>query len=444
MARTSTGVRFVLKNPKAKVSPIKIIFCYANTQMYYYERKLSIQVKHWNKLAQRAKEKSDFEESSEFNSTLNSIQATILSCYRKFKNDFGAEPSRDELRDMVKLQRGTIQKAEPVELLDFITQFISDAKQGKHLNMSTGKPVAKVTIRTYEQTQKLLIEFSKQKDTKLSFNDINTLFHKEFVHFLTKEFKSEETKAHLKINTVGKHLTNLKTFMSAAVERKLTENNDFKNKNFKVIRESVDKIYLNETEIEALENLDLSDNKRLERVRDMFIIGCYTALRISDLQSLTKHHIIKQEAGWFITIEMQKTDKPVTIPVSDKLRLLLEKYETSTGEYFPKAISSQKANEYIKEVAEMVEELKTEVIITSTIKGQRVSKSIPKYKLIENHTARRSFATNAAARGIAYQFIMPITGHKTEKSFLRYIRLEGMDSAKLFKLKMEQTALKAV
>lgn len=28
------------KNPKEKASPIKIIFCNANTQMYYYERKL--------------------------------------------------------------------------------------------------------------------------------------------------------------------------------------------------------------------------------------------------------------------------------------------------------------------------------------------------------------------------------------------------------------------
>lgn len=444
MARTSTGVRFVLKNPKAKVSPIKIIFCYANTQMYYYERKLSIQVKHWNKVAQRAKEKSDFEESSEFNSTLNAIQSTILSCYRKYKNDFGTEPTRDELRELVKIQRGTIQKTVRVELLDFITQFIAEAKQGKYFNMANGKPVASVTIRTYEQTLKLLIEFSKKSGHNLCFNDINTIFHKEFVHFLTKEFKSKETQSHLKINTVGKHLTNLKTFMSAAIERKLTENNDFKSKNFKVIRENVDKIYLNEKEIQVLENFDLSNNKRLEKVRDMFIIGCYTALRISDLKSLTKQHIVKEEDGWYIKIEMQKTEKPVTIPVTEKLRTLLEKYETSTGEYFPKAISSQKANEYIKEVAEMIEEFKTEVVINSTVKGHRVSKSIPKYKLIENHTARRSFATNAAARGIPYQFIMPITGHKTEKSFLRYIKLEGMDSAKLFKLKMEQTALKVV
>lgn len=123
---------------------------------------------------------------------------------------------------------------------------------------------------------------------------------------------------------------------------------------------------------------------------------------------------------------------------------LLKKYETETGEYFPKAISPQKANEYIKEVAAKIDLLKEEVVINSTHDGVRISKTLPKYKLIENHTARRSFATNAAARGIPYQFIMPITGHKTEKAFLRYIKIEGRNSAKLFRLKMEQTEMKVV
>lgn len=444
MARTSTGVRFVLKNPKEKASPIKVIFCYANTQMYYYERKLSIQVKFWNKKSQRAKETNAFEGYSEFNSTLNAIEAAILSCYRKYKNDIGSEPPVDELRQMVKIKRGTTPRIEKIELLDFIARFIDEAKQGKHLNMASGKPVAAVTIRTYEQTLTLLNEFSGQKNRKLTFNDINTLFHKEFIHFLTKEFKSKGTKAHLKINTVGKHLTNLKTFMNAAVEQKFTENNDFKSRSFKVIRENVDKVYLNEIEIDALETLDLSDNKRLEKVRDMFIVGCYTALRISDLQTLTKKHIVKQDGSKYIVIEMKKTGNSVTIPVSDKLEVILKKLETSTGEYFPNPISPQKANKYIKEVAEKVDLLKTEVIINTTVNGVRVSKSIPKFKLIENHTARRSFATNWAAKAVPYHTIMPITGHRTEKSFMRYIKLEGMDSAKLFKMKMEQGDLKAV
>ena len=55
MARTNSGVSFVLKTPKAETSVIKAIFSYANQQMPYYEKKLSIPTKYWNKNAQTGK-----------------------------------------------------------------------------------------------------------------------------------------------------------------------------------------------------------------------------------------------------------------------------------------------------------------------------------------------------------------------------------------------------
>ena len=139
---------------------------------------------------------------------------------------------------------------------------------------------------------------------------------------------------------------------------------------------------------------------------------------------------------------MQKTGNEVTIPVMPELESILKKYETNDGYNFPKAISDQKANEYIKKIAKKIDLLKIEVIINSTEDGLRVPKPIPKYELISNHTARRSFATNAALRGIPYQYIMPITGHKSEKSFLRYIKIDGHNSAKMFKLAMKNTEKK--
>ena len=218
--------------------------------------------------------------------------------------------------------------------------------------------------------------------------------------------------------------------MNVAVEKKLTKGEDYKR--FKVIREDVDKIYLSENEIKILEEYDLTKNRRLETARDMFVIGCYTALRISDLKRVTDQHIIINNDGWFIEIEMQKTGKKVRIPISDRLKAILQKYKDSTGKFMPKGISPQKTNDYIKEVAAKIDIFKTEVVINSTLDGKRVSNNIPKYELISNHTGRRSFATNAALKGISYQAIMPITGHKTEKSFLRYIKIDGVDAAKLY------------
>ena len=48
----------------------------------------------------------------------------------------------------------------------------------------------------------------------------------------------------------------------------------------------------------------------------------------------------------------------------------------------------------------------------------------PKYKFITNHTARRSFCTNMFLRNIPPISIMSISGHKTEKIFLKYIKVD--------------------
>ena len=170
-------------------------------------------------------------------------------------------------------------------------------------------------------------------------------------------------------------------------------------RSFKVIKEDVEKIYLTEQEIDALASLDLGNNKRLEKARDMFIVGCHTALRVSDLKRLTKNHIIHHHGDLFIRIEMKKTEKPVTIPINKDLEKLMNKYLTATGHYFPKVISDQKMNDYIKEAAEKVELLKQKVIINKTVDGRRISESVPKYTLISQSYCKKILCDKRSSPG---------------------------------------------
>jgi hypothetical protein len=76
-----------------------------------------------------------------------------------------------------------------------------------------------------------------------------------------------------------------------------------------VIREKTENIYLNDSELLALYNLDLSNSKRLDNVRDLFLIGCYTGLRFSDFSVLSKKNITED----YIEIEAHKVRETVAI-----------------------------------------------------------------------------------------------------------------------------------
>jgi integrase len=126
----------------------------------------------------------------------------------------------------------------------------------------------------------------------------------------------------------------------------------------------------------------------------------------------------------FIRVFTQKTEQTVTIPVKTVVREILDKYK---GEP-PKGISNQKMNDYLKELGKLAG-LNQEVIIRTRKGGVRKEETFPKFELITTHTARRSFATNAYNAKIPSKSIMGITGHKTEREFLKYIKLSSDEHA---------------
>lgn len=75
--------------------------------------------------------------------------------------------------------------------------------------------------------------------------------------------------------------------------------------------------------------------------------------------------------------------------------------------------------------------------ITSTVQinetrgGKNVTRQVSKCELVTTHTARRSAATNMYLAGIPSISIMKITGHRTEKNFMKYIRITQAENAAL-------------
>lgn len=188
------------------------------------------------------------------------------------------------------------------------------------------------------------------------------------------------------------------------------------------MNEEVDSIYLNLDELQKIYALDLSKTPKYEKVRDLFLIGCDTGLRISDLKRLNKSNLKKDT----IEIKTQKTKDAVIIPYTKRVRKIIAKYDGN----IPPAISDQRYNEYLKELGELagIDELTNK---TMTKAGKPITTTVPKYELIVSHTARRSFATNAYKSHVPTLSIMKITGHKTESSFMKYIKVTKEENAEL-------------
>jgi len=340
---------------------------------------------------------------------LDSLEAVILDAFKGLKT----EPTSEWLNTVIDKYRFPDKyKAKPVTLFGFIEKFIADAPE--RIIPKTGRPVSNKTYSDYKKTFADLKEFASSKG--FDFKDINKDFYKGFVSFFTSK-KSERYPNGLTKNTIGKKIKVLKTFLNAATPEYLTSD---QYKGFKVLTENSTSVYLSESELQKFFELDLSDRPHLGKVRDLFLVGCWTGLRFSDWNRVRPENI----KNGLITLNQTKTGQSVVIPIHPVVNTILDKYEGN----LPKPISNQKFNNYLKKVARLADF--KEAITKQTTRAGKIDTSIKfKWEMITTHTARRSFATNAYKMGIPSITIMAITGHRTETSFLRYIKITQEEHA---------------
>jgi len=396
--------KFILKEPSAKEETLIYLVYNYQYKRFKFSTGEKINPKFWNATSQRVKATKQFKEYPEFNSRLDKIENGINNTFRKLLND-GIQPSNSLLKEELENELSdNLVKPKKTTFFEFITNYIQESK----LNKSTG------TIKVYNTTFKYLKAYAK-KYKPIDFETITLEFYNHYLGYLKLE-------NNLSSNTVGKHIKTIKSFLNEATERGINKNLEFRNKRFKTLREEADTIYLNIEELEKIENLNLKANPRLEKVRDLFLIGCYTGLRFSDFTEINPENIVSNNT--VIQVRTKKTGQRVSIPLHKTVRKILKKYKNN----LPKAYTNQTMNEYLKEVVSLAG-IK-ELIETTITKGGKVEKNVlPKFKLVSTHTARRSFATNLYLAEVPSISIMKITGHKTERSFLQYIRVTQRENA---------------
>jgi integrase len=189
--------------------------------------------------------------------------------------------------------------------------------------------------------------------------------------------------------------------------------------------EENDTIYLDETELARLATTDCP-TETATLVRDQFILMAWCGVRYSDLPKLCRKNMVAREFGKFFQLTTQKTSTAVSIPILPAAEAILEKYNYNFPKLFARSIFIYEIRKIAKR-AGLTEEIRS----GRTIGGKRTETIKEKWQLVSPHTARRSFATNMYKRGLPSIMIMKITGHKTEKNFLRYIRVSAEENCEM-------------
>ncbi|MBC8085072.1 MAG: tyrosine-type recombinase/integrase [Hymenobacter sp.] len=265
------------------------------------------------------------------------------------------------------------------------------------------------TVKALGTLYNHLHRFQTASGQPLEYAGFTLQFWHDFAAYLLDEVRLVD-------NSIAKHLAHFKHFLGDAHELGRNPLQDYKR--WRWTRRDPEVLALTRAELRALETVNVSmrpDAARLENARVLFLISCYTGLRFSDVAALKPEH----QKGEWLQLTAQKTSEKLMVPLrgNQAVPLLAKLW---AGEV--RAISNQKLNQYIKDVARLAQlDAPTEQV---EYRGsQRTSITLPKHELISSHTGRRTFVTLSLEGGLSWETIMKATGHKDFKSFRRYIQV---------------------
>jgi integrase len=411
------GVAFNLVRPKARVSSIRIKVSVSGAAIFLYPGK-SIEVEHWDHRKCFVKSYAGKSITTRLVRSLKQLEMDILDAIDEYKNG-NPRLTFLELQEKLnllidnprtKFNVTTHRSAGSKEtLLEFLDYFINDCKTG--VRLSPKRQIIKTSsLATYITSRSYIKQFEEQEGRQLILTEFNQRDIDKISDFLIIDCE-------LAMNTHSKIMMDLLQVIKYAVHLKKLPPSRLIELKFDTRREDTDSIYL--TEAEILELLAIGDFKSQmeEHVRDVFVLGCFTGMRFSDYSTLDAKSIRNNR----LEFVQKKTGAKVTIPIHPTVRLILEKYNYSLPEVPP----NNEFNRIIKLVGERLSSLHVPFIKQITYKRERKQIQQMKYEFLQTHTARRSFCSNEYLRGTDPMVIMAISGHKSHKSFMRYIKVSG-------------------
>lgn len=346
--------------------------------------------KFWNANTQRVTSKHP--NWATINDVLDALSDQITTSYREEKIK-GKIPTANKVKSIVEVSTGenTVKND-----FFFLFQTYIDSAAGIKSNG---------TIKNYNNSLNYIKKFRDDKSYHIDFDSVDSNFYEKFNSYLVNTVS-------LTNNTIGRVFKNIKSFLNWATDKNYNINLAYKK--FKAIKEEKEIIYLTSEELNKLYNLKFkAPNPLFEEIRDVFCLGCYTGLRISDLKTITKDNVKNDE----IHIRVQKTKDIIRIPLLPQAKTILKRYNYELPKYL-----DQKINLHIKTICK--EAKIKDSVFDIKYKGAEIIKTAhKKHELITTHVARKTFVTLCLEKGVRPEVVMSITGHSDYKTMKPYIKV---------------------
>ncbi|MBK5208734.1 MAG: phage integrase SAM-like domain-containing protein [Flavobacteriaceae bacterium] len=413
-------INFLYRSSKPE-APLNLRFLFRhNEKDYVFGAKTKLQVSkyYWEK-QHNLKRSKDIDISNrivEVNSKMNNIEKHILAAFEKVMSP--ETINKEWLGVQMDHYYNPIQQSKniPIDLVSFIDYYIEQRKD----------EITRASRIKFNVIKHKMERLQSSINKTIFIKDINQDFKDVFTEYYNSENYSQ--------NTTQRELNIIKTFCKFAKSKGLEVHSELDS--LKLKKGNTLKIFLTFEELKSIEDANL-DKDYLINARDWLIISCYTGQRVSDFMRFNKEMIRLENdnegnAKELIEFIQKKTNKKMTIPIHSKVKEVLNK---RNGD-FPRQISDQRYNEFIKKVCEAAEikepiEGKKQLNISKDPKISKIRNVegvYPKCELVTSHIGRRSFATNFYGT-IPTTLLINVTGHSTETMFLNYIGKSNKDLA---------------
>lgn len=360
-------------------------------------------------------------EKREINLKLNKFRTAIIEAHNKFNQQYNRNPTKEELKSIVDgAKEGKEIKTVKKDKKSFdevFHEFMSLIELKNKKAISSGqKPFHKSYVSSFNVMYADLKDFAKENSI---FLDIDKFDETQCLEFQTWLIEQKE----LELNTVRTRIKRLSQILKRAFEKGYTNNRSYLQDEFSVKVPPTFHAVLTEKEIDILFNYDFFNSSRLEKIRDIFVLGCHTSLRFADLTRIETAHIdFNAKTVNILLQKVSKTDKYKTVnfPFFGYAEQILKKYD---GNIKNIAISNQNSNDYLKEVFAEIPYFNNKVITREkpTSNGIEIE-NIKFSEKIAFHDSRRSFCTNRYIEGWDLLEIWQYTGHTNEGTFKTYFK----------------------